>query len=51
MTRDKLLLILPALQVQEPSPGEQLASFLQLHIEEHFIPYVPRGQGIEQSDP
>lgn len=42
---------LPALQTQEPSTGEQRASFLQLHIDEQFIPYVPTGQGIEQSEP
>lgn len=42
---------LPALQMQEPSTREQKASFLQLHIDEQFIPYVPTGQGVEQSEP
>lgn len=42
---------LPVLHVQEPSTGEQAASFLQTQVEEQLTPLVPDGQGIEQSDP
>lgn len=42
---------LPALQAQEPSTGEQVASFLQLHMEEQFTPYVPGRQGVPQEAP
>ena len=43
--------LVPALQVQAPSTGEQAAPFLQLQAEEQFPPYVPAGQGAEQSGP
>lgn len=42
---------LPALQTQEPSTGEQMASFLQLHTDEQFTPYVPGRQGVPQAAP
>jgi len=42
---------LPALQAQEPSTGEQMASFLQLHTDEQFTPYVPGRQGVPQAAP
>lgn len=41
----------PALQAQEPSTGEQVAPFLQLHTEEQFTPYVPGRQGVPQDAP
>lgn len=42
---------IPALQAQEPSTGEQVAPFLQLHTEEQFTPYVPGRQGVPQEVP
>lgn len=42
---------LPALQEQAPSTEEHCAPFLQPHVAEQLIPWVPDGQAVEQSDP
>lgn len=46
---DRPIRYLPALHVQDPSTGEQVAPFSQVQTEEQLTPYVPAGHFTAQS--